>query len=238
MRVGGPSHRKRRSGYIARMLRLSAVAVVAVLVVGYAGTRDSEAAQTAHRGASNLAAAVRLLKSGGCPLRTEDLLRQDDYAVEAAGVKHCQRRYAHVVRPSGASLVSRSGRTAVVRLRYPDGDVYFGLVRNEGRWWAYAYGQNPKHPRRLPRPPSPSVSGVSHEDLEAAFQGIPSQLGGPLSVTCHEDNSDGFRNWICAQHDGTKYFVTISPGGGIGAAAYSGPGTGSGYVLCCIAVSP
>jgi hypothetical protein len=219
------------------MLRLSGVLVTALLAIGYAGTQ-AEAAPATHRGASKLATAVRLVGSArGCSLRTEDLLLQDDYAVGAAGVKHCQKRFAHVVSPSSSSLVSRSDRTALVRVRYSDQDVYFGLVRNEGRWYSYAYGQSPKHPRKLPRAPSPSPRGVTHEALEAAFKEVPSQLGGPLSVTCHEDDSDSFHNWICVEDDGTKYFVTVSRGGGIAAAAYSGRGTGSGFVLCCVDVS-
>jgi hypothetical protein len=214
------------------------LSVGVLLLVGCGATSSSSSTKTSASaslrfptlGAPTLEEAIRTFRrpppGNACQLRTEDLLRQDDYAVGAEGLASCQKRL-HLM-PRSVTLVSQSGDRALVELSYRLGDqVFFGLVRAGGRWYVYGYGQDPKHPKRVPRPPAPGLThGVTAIKIESVFREIPSQLGGRIDVSCQPIPRDPFGEWICREiggrHPGDSLLVTLGPGGALSAVGIKG----------------
>jgi hypothetical protein len=191
-------------------------------------------------GATSLDEALQILGSpraaDGCQLRTQELLNEDDYAIGAEGLAHCRNRLRKVP-AANVKLVSRSGDRALADVEYPDDRVYFGLIRGEGRWYVYGYGQDPKHPQKIDQP----IVGVASNGAQAAgIQGflreVPEQLGGPIDVSCAPIPHDPFGDWACKSTGGgdskSLWLVVVERGGGISASEVQGGRRG--LSLCCV----
>jgi hypothetical protein len=214
------------------------LSVGALLLVGCGAGSSSSSTKTSATaslrfptlGAPTLEQAIGAFRTpppgDACQLRTEDLLRQDDYAVGAEGLASCQKRL-HLM-PRSVTLVNQSADRALVKLTYRRRDqVFFGLVRAGGRWYVYGYGQDPKHPEKVPRPPTPGLThGVTANKIESVFRVIPSQLGGPINVSCQPIPRDPFGEWICREigghHPGDSLLVTFGPGGAVSGVGIKG----------------